>query len=174
VRGLQQDGWNDDGTRAKIDVYDLLGMKGKVPPPPAELVTEAQTGEETPNTYRLYFVMGDSDLDSWLEKVKWVDGIIPPYMVERTRRLLGDGPLAGKAEEAVEPVCRILDGMREPLRTVGLLSVYGESYTTDDRSIPPTTEELAGSLGASAETIEWLRDVAMDMLSAQVRVTFQP
>jgi hypothetical protein len=172
VRGLQRDGWNDDGTRAEIDVYDLLGVKGKIPPTPAELVTEAEAGEETPNTYRLYFVMGDSDLNSWLEKVEEADGM-PPYMVERTRRLLGDGPLAGRAEEAVEPVCQILDGMREPLRTVGLLSVFGVSFVARDRSIPPSPEELAGSFGTSVETMEWLRDVAMDMLSAQVRVTFQ-
>ncbi len=173
VRGLQQAGWNNDGgTLTEIDVYDLLGVKGKIPPTPAELVTEAEEGGETLNSWRLRFVASDPNLDPWLEKFEEADGT-PPYMVERTRRLLGDGPLAGRAEDAVHPVCRILDGMREPLRTVGILSVYGVSFVSHDHSTPPSTEELAGSLGTSVETMEWLRDVALDMLSAQVRVTFQ-
>lgn len=72
-------------------------------------------------------------------------------------------PLLGKlaarnAEEALVPIGKAVDELREPLRTVAIYCLYFDNGA----------EDTARSLGISVEAVEFLSDVALDILACHV------
>lgn len=78
-------------------------------------------------------------------------------LVEQMQPLLGR-LAAHRAEQALEPIGRAMHELREPIRTVTINHLF----------LNETAERTARRLGTSIETVEFLADVALDLLSSHI------
>ncbi|HVV71952.1 MAG TPA: hypothetical protein VHI52_10705 [Verrucomicrobiae bacterium] len=162
-------GVNPDGTAAEIDIHDLLGIRGRVIDVPAGGISDADREEgETVNSITMADLCTRWYEDDPFGEIELNHG--RGYMVNRIRPLFGQLVPIAQVEAAVEPVNRAVASMREPIRTVTSLMLYGFSSQESRSDQPPTAEELAGRFGTSAETIQWITDIGMDLLAAHVEL----
>lgn len=153
-----------EGDIVEIDVGDLIGAKGRVVPPPAEPAEGAEDGV-THNFLvvreGLPTVSGDSD--------RTRHGQFPAVIEETIGR---DAHIAiaaqllsrlasRRASEIVDALGRAVNDLREPLRTVAIAGLYSGEPADSPK-------ELASWLGTSAETIEFVSEIALDQLAAHL------
>ena len=148
-----RDGYSERPEHFGIDVDDLIGATGeKLQPTPADRV-EVMFGDPTTPEYYLAksrITDGASDYlsDTYLEE----------QYLEDTERVLGK-LTTRMAEQFVEPMKQTIRNMREPLRTIAVSCIFQDE----------DPESIARALSTSVETIDFLTQVALDVLAASIR-----
>jgi hypothetical protein len=146
----------------ELDAYDMMGFNGaKLDPPPQNLTPkQIEDGEMSHNANAVEDARGDNNYDNewqpWRECIgeQWGG----PYGIARHLKPLLGKLAAHTALEAVEPITKAMDELREPIRTVAI------NCLVFDKGV----EEVASTFGLSLQTVEFLCDVALDLLASHI------
>jgi len=150
----------------KLDVLDMMGAKGRSlePPSPADSGLSAQSIEDGITANSSIVSLGHSQYEIDRNPTPF------PVYIEEMEDTEGHakfvesliGKLASrKAREAIAPLGKAVDELREPIRTVAIACLY-TPYNSK--------EEVAHAFGVPLELVEWLCDVALDSLATHVHI----